>query len=439
MLTPRLIESSLGLCKAFPRRIFLAYSGGVDSHVLLDLCVQERKLRERLTAVHVHHGLQAQAEDWARHAERTAQELDVDFLLCRVDAHPKSGESPEEAARNARYEALKAVLLPGDALLVAQHQDDQLETVLLQLLRGSGLPGLAGMPAGLPFGQGTLLRPFLHVRKQEIDRYAAARQLKWVEDPTNNESVYDRNFLRREVLPLLRQRWPACDRTVARAAGHCAEAHAVLAEVAAEAFAEVYDERDNTLDIERLGTFDLPKRRLIIRCWFNEMGLKMPSQAFLTQLFDHVIGAAGDSDPVLSGQGCQIRRYRNKLYCLCGEQAGDLQPLDWPMDRDSLAIGRRMTLRRSISSAGIPETVWLESAVTVKFRSGGEKIALPGRRGHHHLKSLYQEIGMPPWERAAVPLIYLDGKLAAIADLWISADYYREAWHSCFRLTLARH
>ncbi|MBL1262930.1 tRNA lysidine(34) synthetase TilS [Candidatus Methylomicrobium oryzae] len=439
MLTPRLIESSLALCQASPRRIFLAYSGGVDSHVLLHLCAQEPKLHERLTAVHVHHGLQVQAEDWARHAEATARGLGVNFLLRRVDAHSKPGESPEEAARNARYAALKPLMRPNDVLLVAQHQDDQLETVLLQLLRGGGLLGLAGMPESMPFGPGVLLRPFLHVRKQDIDRYALAHQLEWIEDPTNRESMYDRNFLRREVLPLLKQRWPACGRTVGRAAGHCSEAYAVLAEIAAESFAHVHSTRDNTLDIERLGAFDFRKRRLIIRHWFGQMDLKMPSQAFLAQLFDHVIGAAGDSDPVLNGQGCQIRRYRNKLYCLRNGQAEDLQPLDWPKEKESLMIGKRMTLSRVVSTAGIPESVWRQSTVTVKFRSGGEKIALPGRRGHHLLKNLYQEIGVPPWERAALPLLYLDGQLAAVADLWIGADYYREGPYPCFRPVLARH
>jgi tRNA(Ile)-lysidine synthase len=440
MLTPRLIESSLGLCKASLEHIFVAYSGGVDSHVLLHLCVQDPKLRDRLTAVHVHHGLQAQAEAWARHAENTARGLGVKFLLFRVDAHPKPGESPEEAARNARYEALKSLINPGDVLLVAQHQDDQLETVLLQLLRGSGLLGLAGIPESMPFGQGTLLRPFLHIRKQLIDRYASAQQLSWVEDPTNNESIYDRNFLRRQVLPLLKQRWPSCDQTVARAASHCAEAYALLADIASETFAEVYCVDDNTLDIERLCTFDLPRRQLIIRHWFRQMDLKMPSQAFLTELFDHVIGAGASSDPVLCGQGYQIRRYRTKLYCLRGEQNEDLQAIEceWPKDMESLTIGKRMTLTRLASTDGIPEAVWRQSKVTVKFRSGGEMMVLPGRRGHHHLKNLYQEIGIPPWERPAVPLIYLDGNLAAVADLWISADYCWADGQPCFRLALSR-
>jgi tRNA(Ile)-lysidine synthase len=436
MLTPRLIESSLGLCKASPRKIFVAYSGGIDSHVLLHLCAQDPKLQGRLTAVHIHHGLQAQAEAWARHAGNTARGLGVKFLLLRVNAHPKPGESPEEAARNARYEALKAVMTPDDVMLVAQHQDDQLETVLLQLLRGSGLLGLAGMPESMPFGQGMLLRPFLHIRKQLIDRYASAQQLEWVEDPSNNESVYDRNFLRRQVLPLLKQRWPSCDQTVTRAAEHCAEAYALLADVASKAFAEVYCADDNTLNIARLDAFDLSLRQMVIRHWFRHMGLKMPSRAFLAQLFAHVIGAGLNSDPVLRGQGYQIRRYRNKLYCLQDRQHEDLQTIDWPMDRDSLAVGQRITLTRIISDAGIPEAIWRQSKVTVKFRSGGELIALPGRRGHHPLKNLYQEIGIPPWERPALPLIYLDGNLAAVADLWISAGYYQER-PPCYRLTLS--
>ncbi|MDD1612235.1 MAG: tRNA lysidine(34) synthetase TilS [Methylococcaceae bacterium] len=438
MLTSRLIESALKFCKTSPRQIFIAYSGGIDSHALLHLCAQDRSLRDRLIAVHVHHGLQESAEIWASHSENIARELDVKFLLFRVNAHPKHGESPEEAARNARYEAFKSVIKPGDALLVAQHQDDQLETVLLQLLRGGGLLGLAGMPASLAFGRGTLLRPFLSVRKQLIDDYAAEHQLRWIEDPSNNESVYDRNFLRQRVLPLLKQRWPSCDQTVARAAAHCAQAHALQTELAAELFGQVHQADDNTLEIDRLSRFDLQRRQLIIRHWFQVMGLKMPSQAFLAELFGHVIGAGINSNPVLLGQGCQIRRYRSKLYCLRDKVAEGLHCLDWPKDAKSVKIGKHVTLTRVISAAGIPEAIWRQSKVTIKFRSGGESIALPGRRGHHHLKNLYQEIGIPPWERDAMPLIYLDERLAAVADLWISAEFYRDNSGDCIRFSVCR-
>lgn len=438
MLTSRLIESALKFCKTSPRQIFIAYSGGVDSHVLLHLCAQDQSLRDRLTAVHVHHGLQEQAEAWARHSENTAGELGVQFRLLRVAAHPKSGESPEEAARNARYEALKSVIAAGDVLLVAQHQDDQLETVLLQLLRGGGLLGLAGMPASLAFGRGSLLRPFLHIRKQVIDGYAAAHQLCWVEDPSNNDSVYDRNFLRQQVLPLLKQRWPSCDQTVARAAAHCAQAHALQAEIAAELFGLVHQADNNTLDIDQLCRFDHKRRQLIIRHWFQTMSLKMPSQAFLAELFDHVIGAGITSSPMLLGQGCQFRRYRNRLYCLQDKDAENLLCLDWPQDAKSVKIGKHMTLTRVISTAGIPEAIWRQSKVCVKFRSGGELIALPGRRGHHRLKNLYQEIGIPPWERDAMPLIYLDERLAAVADLWISAEFYRDNLGDCICFSVCR-
>jgi len=436
MLTPRLIESALASCEASPRQIFLAYSGGVDSHVLLHLGVQDPALRDRLTAVHVHHGLQSQADAWAEHAEASARALGVNFLLFRVDARPQPGESPEETARNARYAALRSVLAPGDVLLVAQHQDDQLETVLLQLLRGGGLLGLAGMPPSLPFGRGMLLRPFLQVRKQLIDDYAAAHRLCWVEDPSNNESIYDRNFLRRQVLPLLKQRWPSCAQTVARAAGHCAEAHVLLADMAAESFGEVWREADNTLNGERLNAFDLPRRQLIIRHWFRRMGLKMPSQAFLARLFEQVIGAGVNGNPVLCGQGYQIRRYRGRLYCLKDDHGEDFEDLDWPKDRESIGIGGGRVLSRVRSRAGIPEAIWRQVTVGVRFRGGGETIALPGRQGHHRLKNLYQEAGIPPWQRPALPLIYVDGKLAAVADLWISAEFYREGRGDCVRFVL---
>ena len=161
-------------------------------------------------------------------AKKRQQSLGVDFILLRVNAVASQGESPEEAARNARYTALKSLIGINDVLLVAQHRDDQLETVLLQLFRGSGLRGLSAMPEIMAFGQGLMLRPLLNVSKLAIDDYARAHALIWVDDPSNLSNEYDRNFLRNAVLPLLKQRWPACDKTVARSARHCADAQVVI-------------------------------------------------------------------------------------------------------------------------------------------------------------------------------------------------------------------
>lgn len=411
-------------------KLYVAYSGGVDSHVLLHLCAAVPQLKNRLAAVYIHHGLQPEAELWAGHCEITAKDLGVEFLMLRVNAHPAQGESPEEAARNARYAAFKSLIQPGDAVLLAQHREDQLETVLLQLFRGSGLRGLSGMPERIAFGAGVMLRPFLDVPKQAIVEYARDHRLSWVEDPSNQSSDYDRNFLRNEVMPLLKQRWPAIDKTVARAAKHCVDAQALVDEVADELFASVFDVSDNTLRISRLTEHHRHQQHLIIRHWFRHMGLKMPAQGFVERILGQVVAAAEQRDPVLHGQGYSIRRYRDKLYCL-KDAYGMPKGCIWPAGQNSVQIGQDRILSCRLGSKGISREQWQSAKIEIKFRQGGEKICLPGRQGHHSLKNLFQEVGIPPWERDVTPLIYLDGKLAVVGDRWISAAFYSQKNEDC--------
>jgi len=417
------------------RRFYVAYSGGVDSHVLLHLCASISRLKDKLTAVYIHHGLQAEAGFWAEHCEKTAKDLGVEFLTLRVNANAAPGESPEEAARNARYTALKSLINADDVLLLAQHREDQLETVLLQLFRGSGLRGLSGMPERVAFGPGIMLRPLLNVPKQAIGDYADAHQLSWVEDPSNRSNDYDRNFLRNAVVPLLKQRWPAIDKTAARSAKHCADAQALVEEVADELFGAVFNPADKTLCISRLIEHHSRQQQLIIRHWFRHMGLKMLSQAFVERILNQVVAAAGHRDPVLPGQGYSIRRYRDKLYCLSGLYLTDMsqakQGCVWPAGQTSIKISQGRILSCLSSPKGIPREQWQSAKVEVRFRRGGEKIRLPGREGHHSLKNLFQEAGIPPWERDATPLIYLNDKLAAVGDQWISAAFYSEKNQDC--------
>ena len=436
-LSSHSIESALNLCNN-PARIFIGYSGGVDSHVLLHLCASITLLKEKITAVYVHHGLQAEAESWAKHCEKTAKSLGVDFIVLRVNAIANQGESPEEAARNARYAALKSLIGVDDVLLVAQHRDDQLETVLLQLFRGSGLRGLSAMPESMAFGKGVMLRPLLNVSKLAIDDYARVHRLSWVEDPTNLSHDYDRNFLRNAVLPLLKQRWPACDKTVARSAGHCADAQVLISTLAEELFHQVFNAADQTLCISRLKLYDSIKQPLVIRQWFQTLRLKMPTQAFVERLQSEVLSARADSDPVLSGQGYCARRYRDKLYCLKQVAPDTLRDCIWPTGQASITVSEHQTLSCVPSSMGISRVQWQNATVMIKARRGGEKMRLHGREGHHALKQLFQEAGIPPWERTEIPLVYLDDKLAAVGDLWISADFYSEKEQDCIRFSLHR-
>jgi tRNA(Ile)-lysidine synthase len=437
LLSLHSIESALNQCSN-PEHIYIGYSGGVDSHVLLHLCASITTLKDKITAVYVHHGLQAEAESWAKHCEKTSESLGVDFIMLRVNAAASQGESPEEAARNARYTALKSLIGVNDVLLVAQHREDQLETVLLQLFRGSGLRGLSGMPEIMIFGQGKMLRPLLNVSKPAIDNYAQVHGLNWVDDPSNLSNDYDRNFLRNTVLPLLKQRWPACDKTVARSAGHCVDAQIVISALAEELFYRVFNVTDKTLCISRLQSYEIAQQQLVIREWLQALKLKMPAQAFVKRLQSEVLSAREDSDPVLSGQGYCVRRYRDKLYCLKQAAAETLQDSIWSAGQTSIKVSDHQTLSCVPSSAGICLEQWQDATIVVKARKGGEKIRLPGHKGHHALKKLFQETGIPPWERATIPLVYLDGKLAAVGDLWISADFYREKMQGCISLSLKR-
>ncbi len=410
---------------------YIAYSGGVDSHVLLHCCASIAQLKHKLTAVYVHHGLQAEAEAWVGHCKKTAKELGVEFLSLRVNAQAAPGESPEEAARNARYAALKSLINVGDALLLAQHREDQLETVLLQLFRGCGLSGLSGMPESQAFGAGVMLRPLLNTSKQAICNYADMHQLSWVEDPSNQSNDYDRNFLRNAVIPLLKQRWPAIDKTVSRSARHCADAQLLVEDVAEELFSAVFNPADQTLCISRLTEHQLHPQQLIIRHWFRHLGLKMPAQALVERILNEVVAASEHRDPVLSVQGYSIRRYRDKLHCLKAAEREARQDRVWPSGQASIKISQDRILSCVPSSKGMLREQWQAAKVEVRFRRGGEKIRLPGRQGHHSLKNLFQEAGIPPWVRDAVPLIYLDDTLAAVGDLWISAAFYSEKTLGC--------
>lgn len=294
-------------------RIFIGYSGGVDSHVLLHACSTLLEFKKQITAVYIHHNLQKEASDWAIHCQKTAEDLGVSFLVVHVDADSKRGESPEEAARNARYDAFKNLIGENDVLLIAQHREDQLETVLLQLFRGSGLKGIAGMPEKMAFAKGHLLRPLLNIGKDEINFYALENKLAWIEDPSNQSTIYDRNFLRQDIIPKLKQRWQSLDKTVARTATHCAEAEGLISNIAQTQFQTVFN-TDNSLDIVKLLRYSPVEQRLILREWFAFLNLKMPSQDFMQRILDEVVFARIDRHPILHKKGVTICRKKNTLF-----------------------------------------------------------------------------------------------------------------------------
>lgn len=433
------LESIVSVLPAKTERIFIGYSGGMDSHVLLHLAASSIEIKSKISAVYVHHGLQAEADLWENHCAMIALALDVDFQCLKVNAQKASKQSPEEVARDVRYGALKTLLGSHDVLLVAQHREDQMETMLLQLFRGAGLAGLSGMPLSIAFGAGELCRPFLDISKQMIKDYAVQHNLRWIEDPSNEDNKIDRNFLRNQILPQLKQRWPAIDKTVARSARHCANSHLLLREVAIELLDRLCDKTDQTLKISQLLKLDSNQQRLVIRQWFSNKQLRMPSEIMLGRILNEVAVAKASGNPRVQGKDYCIRRFQDKLYCLSGSvHVIELAEKKWQRGMEVIKLDDEQQIEIIEASEGISKLLWPNSDVSVKYRKGSEKIKLPGRNGHHSLKKLFQEKGIPPWERSNIPLIYINEKLAAVADLWISVDFYTVDKSRCYQFKWVR-
>lgn len=407
------------------RSFRLAYSGGMDSHVLLHAAAAVRgSLSAPVAAVHIDHGLQPGSGQWSAHCTRVCRELGVPLEVRRLRLTRVAGESPEATARSARYEAIAALMEPGEVLLTAHHRDDQAETVLLQLLRGSGPRGLAGMPMVTAFPPGRLARPLLGFDRAELAEYARSEGLDWVEDGSNTELKFDRNFLRHEILPRLGQRWPGLGKTLSRSARHCAEAAALSDDLARADLASAHGRR-GALSVSALTRLSPARCRAALRLWVRYQGLAAPSTACLERVLHDVLRAAPQRSPVVSWAGAEVRRYRDNLFLLAPTPtlpggAG----IPWRPDREELFLpsGLGRLLARGGCEGGIDATLWSELPVEIRFRRGGERCRIGTAGPTRSLKALTQELGVPPWLRGRLPLVYLGDRLAAVADLWVCAD-----------------
>ena len=412
----RLLDGLAALLDNHPhtRHLIVGYSGGLDSHVLLHLlatnhaCWPERTL----AAMYVDHGLQAASAGWGEHCAHICHGLDIPFRVLRIDARPLPGESPEAAARRARYAALAAELEPDAALLTAHHRDDQAETLLLQLLRGAGPHGLAAMPTTSRLGPGWLLRPLLEVDRSELLDYALEHGLHWIEDVSNTDTRFDRNYLRQRILPLLRERWPAVGRNLARSARWCAETADWLDADADADLARVAAQRPDALHIPALRELGEPRQRNALRRWLRRLGLPVPDSQQLRHILHDALTAARDRQPCIRWPGGEVRRYRDMLHALPPPPEHDArQTFIWrhetnvypPLDLPGLG-----TLRlRATFGEGLRAETLAGATLTIRFRQGGERFRPVGRHHGQELKKLLQEAGIPPWERDRLPLIYL--------------------------------
>ena len=390
-----------------------------------------------IRAVHVNHGLNVDADAWSQHCAAVCSALVLPCQILHVNAKPQSGESPEAAARAARYQAIIALMDAGDVLLTAHHQDDQAETLLLQLLRGAGPHGLAAMPAHTPLGQGWLARPLLDVTVAELADYAAQHKLSWVEDPSNIDTSFERNYLRHNIMPHLKQQWPAVTRTLSRAAAHAAEAANLLDTFADSDMQHVQGPTPDTLSVSGLLKLDEACQRNVLRRWFKRLNLAVPTTVHLQHIQHDILNAAADSIPrvgwrsahdksteVHCDKGAEARRYRDLIYAMPRLSAHNPNvTLTWDMRQPLALTGVGTFTATPASGAGMKTSLLASQSVAVRFRQGGERCRPAGRGHTHELRKLFQERGVPPWQRDRLPLIYVGDELAAVAHLWVCEPF----------------
>ncbi len=424
------------LSQPLPAAWQVAYSGGLDSSALLHAMAGLRgRFDIPVGAVHVHHGLQADADRWADHCRRVCADHSIPLSVLQVDARPARGESPEAAARHARYAALADWLAPDHCLLTAQHQDDQAETLLLQLLRGAGVPGLASMPACTAFGEGIHLRPLLSVSRQALHDYALAAGLEWIEDPSNAETGLDRNFLRHSVMPLLQSRWPALSGNLSRSAAHAAEAAGLLDSLAMDDRQAAGGRDTDTLMVSALQALSPARQRNLLRFWMKQQAGHAPSAAVLTRVQHDVLDSRRDAMPCVQWGRHALRRYRDELFVLPVALPDQPRPeCAWRLDAPlPLTDGAVLTATPGVGE-GLRRAAIGADGVRIRWRRGGETCRPAGRGHRHALKKLFQEAGVPPWQRHRIPLLYVENELAAVAGMWICEPFQAGPGEAGYRI-----
>lgn len=436
-------------------RLVVAFSGGLDSSVLLWSLSGLRQARPgafTLAAIHVNHGLSPNAAAWQRFCEDTCANLGIELSVERVHIARGAGGSLENLARQQRYAAFKRCLQPGDCLVMGHHLDDQAETFLLRSLRGSGPRGLAAMPVTRTLGRGRLLRPLLGVTRQALEDFAREQQLRWIEDESNDSTVFDRNYLRHELLPAIARRWPAYRENWRRSAKLCAEAEVLLQEMAEQDYAAVATEDEAVIAVPALGSLSPARQRNLLRFWLQRLQVADPGWNVLQQIVTELLPAAADAQPEVSwedngeagdeaggagiggaggssGESADgprdsfttrrlLRRYRDRLYLLDTiPPLASHECIDWcpPVP---LALPGNGCLRLTPGSGTGLRQLQQGTVLQIRYRQGGEQCRLAGRRTRP-LKKILQDAAMPPWWRERLPLIYAGDELVCIPGVGV--------------------
>ena len=400
--------------------VWIAFSGGIDSTVLLHAA---KSIFDNthclLKAVHINHQLQADADVWANHCQSICDQLDIPLDIIQVETQAFSDLGVEGAAREARYQAFTKLLKANEVLMTAHHADDQVETVLFQLIRGTGPQGLAGCAAQRDLGEAKLYRPLLNITRSQIEHYAKTHQLTWIDDPSNQSLQHDRNFIRHEIMPALKQRWPSLAETITRSAQWQSESVQLLDDLAALDLADVNLDVQ-TLPIAKLRHMSVARQKNVLRWWIRQQGFATPSMEILNHILKDVVACPVDREPCVTWQNCELRKYRNELYLLPTLPEHDPAKIyTWNVNEALTIPGIKITLtKQALENFGIDLNT--TETLQVRFRQGGERIRPRGRGCEKDLKTLFQETGVMPWLRDRIPLLYQNDKLICVWGFWLA-------------------
>ncbi|UGB39847.1 tRNA lysidine(34) synthetase TilS [Frateuria soli] len=391
----------------------VAFSGGPDSTALLHALAALPQARARgLRALHVDHGLHPESGAWAGKAAAFCTSLGVACEVRRVEVARAAGEGLEAAARHARYGAFADVLQAGEWLLVGHHRDDQAETVLLKLLRGAGPQGLGGMRAIRPLGRGRLWRPLLDLPREVLRAYVETHALSCVDDPSNRDTSLARNHLRHEILPRLHRHWPHAVDSILHSAALCRAADEALRARWLEAFGTLHDAAGGSLHAQGWLALHPALREPLLDHWLHARGLPAPTAAQRRQI-ERQCHARPGQQPCVRWPGVELHIWKGRLWARAPRPPIDPRwEARWDGDVLELPDGGQLVLTPAAH---------LATPIVVRLRRGGERIKPAGDRHTRELRDLFQQVGLPPWHREACPLLYAEGELIAVADLWRTA------------------
>jgi len=449
-----LIESSLHqyFLKHADKNILIAYSGGVDSQVLLHCLAslkKQKRLVSELSVCHVDHGLSVNTLQWQAFAKEQCQQFNLPLKIISVNVQAKAQKSLEALARDARYDALKSVSNSGDLIVTGHHSDDQAETYLLALKRGSGLKGLSAMQNEMPLGKQLLVRPLLNISRKDIEAYAIEHQLTWIEDESNTDERFDRNFLRHQILPKLNSRWPSFNKTIARSAVHSFEAQQLLNELAQQDLITCQTS-PITLSTLQLNKLSEPRVKNLLRYFLANQNVLMPSNQQLQQICQQ-LNADTDKSPVIQLDNCCLRRYRDELYLTDIFQ--DISAWQQEIDVSTLLENGLMAIvlpdglgTLNLSANTFDEKSSSKWQVTIKKPLTNQKVTigfahqnpkcLPDYRQHSRaLKKVLQELAIPTWQRKRLPFIFYDNELVAVVGHFVCKEYSAKGEDSTFSLS----